>query len=66
MEDIVALSVADRRFQLSLMVAFGCAAALLAALGVYGVVSHSVDPPRAARWGSGSRSARARPTSIGS
>jgi putative ABC transport system permease protein len=42
MEDIVAVSVADRRFQLSLMLAFGCAAALLAALGVYGVVSYSV------------------------
>ena len=42
MDDIVALSVADRRFQLSLMVVFGCAAALLAALGVYGVVSYSV------------------------
>jgi len=42
MEEIVAGSVADRRFELSLMVAFGCAAALLAALGVYGVVSYSV------------------------
>ena len=42
MEDIVAVAVADRRFQLSLMLAFGCAAALLAALGVYGVVSYSV------------------------
>ena len=42
MDDIVALSVTDRRFELSLMVVFGCAAALLAALGVYGVVSYSV------------------------
>lgn len=42
MEDVVAGAVADRRFELSLMTAFGCAAALLAALGVYGVVSYSV------------------------
>src|SRR5262245_61999277 len=42
MDDIVAASVADRRFELSLMVVFGCASALLAALGVYGVVSYSV------------------------
>ena len=42
MDDIVRLSVADRRFQLSLMIVFGCAAALLAALGVYGVVWYSV------------------------
>jgi predicted permease len=42
MDDIVAVAVADRRFQMSLMIAFGCAAALLAALGVYGVVSYSV------------------------
>jgi hypothetical protein len=32
------LDPADRRFQLALIVAFGCAAALLAALGVSGVV----------------------------
>jgi predicted permease len=42
MDDLVASAVADRRFELSLMVAFGCAAAILAALGVYGVVSYSV------------------------
>jgi predicted permease len=42
MDDVIALSVADRRFELSLMVAFGCIAALLAGLGVYGVVSYSV------------------------
>jgi putative ABC transport system permease protein len=38
----VALSVADRRFQLELMIAFGGAAALLTAFGVFGVVSYSV------------------------
>ncbi|HEX4568087.1 MAG TPA: ABC transporter permease [Vicinamibacterales bacterium] len=42
MDDLVDASVADRRFELSLMIAFGCAAAILAALGVYGVVSYSV------------------------
>ncbi|HEX6463750.1 MAG TPA: ABC transporter permease, partial [Vicinamibacterales bacterium] len=42
MADVVGLAVADRRFELSLMTAFGCAAAILAALGVYGVVSYSV------------------------
>lgn len=42
MQDLVALAVADRRFELSLMSAFGFAAAILAALGVYGVVSFSV------------------------
>ncbi|HXI28023.1 MAG TPA: ADOP family duplicated permease, partial [Vicinamibacterales bacterium] len=42
MEDIVDASVADRRFELSLMLAFGCGAALLAGLGVYGVVSYAV------------------------
>jgi putative ABC transport system permease protein len=42
MDDLVAASVADRRFEMSLMIAFGCAAAVLAALGVYGVVSYSV------------------------
>ena len=42
MADVVGLAVADRRFELSLMSAFGCAAAILAALGVYGVVSYSV------------------------
>ncbi len=42
MDDVVGAAIADRRFELSLMTAFGCAAALLAALGVYGVVSYSV------------------------
>ncbi len=42
MEDVVGAAVADRRFELSLMTAFGAAAAVLAALGVFGVVTHSV------------------------
>jgi len=42
MDDVVGLAMADRQFELSLMTAFGGAAAMLAALGVYGVVSYSV------------------------
>lgn len=42
MDEVVGLATADRRFELSLMTAFGCAAAVLAALGVYGVVSYSI------------------------
>jgi len=42
MDDLVGAAVADRRFELSLMTAFGWAAAILAALGVYGVVTYAV------------------------
>lgn len=41
MEEVVGTALADRRFELTLMTAFGSAAALLAALGVYGVVAYS-------------------------
>ncbi|HET7217390.1 MAG TPA: FtsX-like permease family protein, partial [Vicinamibacterales bacterium] len=42
MTDIVDAAVADRRLELTLMMLFGAAAALLASLGVYGVVSYAV------------------------
>jgi putative ABC transport system permease protein len=42
LEDIVDASVRQRRFQMSLVLAFAIAALLLAAIGVYGVVSQSV------------------------
>jgi predicted permease len=42
MTDIVDSAVADRRIELTLMMLFGAAAALLASLGVYGVVSYAV------------------------
>ncbi len=42
MEDVVSLSLAPRRFNTWLLAAFGCGALLLAAIGVYGVISYSV------------------------
>jgi ABC-type antimicrobial peptide transport system permease subunit len=42
MSQIVDRAVADRRLELLLMGMFGSAAAILAALGVYGVVAYSV------------------------
>ncbi|WP_031496392.1 ABC transporter permease [Bryobacter aggregatus] len=42
LEDVVDRSVAQRRFQLTLMAAFATCALLVACLGIYGVVSYSV------------------------
>ena len=42
MEDVVAASVAERRFQLDLILLFAGLATLLAALGIYGVISQAV------------------------
>jgi len=42
MEEVVDLAVAQRRFQLTLMVVFAASALLVASLGIYGVVSYSV------------------------
>jgi putative ABC transport system permease protein len=42
MEEVVDRSLAQRRFQLTIMVLFALSALLVASLGVYGVVSYSV------------------------
>ncbi len=41
-EDLVSASIAQRRFNMALLVALALCAALLAAVGVYGVVAYSV------------------------
>jgi predicted permease len=42
MDDVLAASLAERRFQLGLVLLFALTATVLASLGIYGVVSYSV------------------------
>ncbi|MEO6212616.1 MAG: ABC transporter permease [Vicinamibacterales bacterium] len=42
MEDVVSRSVAERRLMMLMLAIFACAALLLAAVGIYGVIAYSV------------------------
>jgi len=46
MEQVVGVSLAPRRFQATLMIAFAACALLVASLGIYGVVSYAVTRRR--------------------
>jgi putative ABC transport system permease protein len=43
MDEVVSLSTARQRFNMLLMTVFGCAALLLAAIGIYGLMSYTVE-----------------------
>jgi putative ABC transport system permease protein len=43
MEDVVSRSISRQRFNMLLMTVFGCAALLLAAIGIYGLMAYSVE-----------------------
>lgn len=46
MDEVVSLSAARQRFNMLLMTVLGCAALLLAAIGVYGLMAYSVEQRR--------------------
>ena len=43
MNEIVSISTSRERFNMLLMTVFGCAALLLAAIGIYGLMAYSVE-----------------------
>jgi ABC-type antimicrobial peptide transport system permease subunit len=43
MDQVVSLSISRQQFNMWLMTVFGCAALLLAAIGIYGLMAYSVE-----------------------
>ena len=68
LESVVEASVSPRRFTLQLLVAFAASALLLAAIGIYGVLSYSVTervPEIGIRMALGERAERVRGSVVG-